>query len=115
MRAGKWPGLDGFPSEYYKKYIDKLAPILKTVFDESFLLGKLPGTFNEALISLIVKKDKDPTDPGSFRPISLINVDCKILTKVLAMRLESVLPHLIHSDQVSDRGWGETQNVSVCR
>lgn len=75
MRVGKSPGLDGFPSEYYKKYVDKLAPILKRVYAESFSLGKLPETFNQALISLIVKKDKDPTDPGSFRPISLINVD----------------------------------------
>ena len=69
MRVGKSPGLDGFPSEYYKKFVDKLAPILKTVYDESFSLGKLPETFNEALISLIVKKDKDPTDPGSFRSV----------------------------------------------
>lgn len=112
MRVGKSPGLDGFPSEYYNKYADKLAPILKTVYDESFSLGKLPETFNEALISLIVKKDKDPTDPGSFRPISLINVDCKILTKIFAMRLESVLPHLIHSDQVGFiKGRSSSDNV----
>lgn len=112
MRVGKSPGLDGFPSEYYKKYTDKLAPILKTVFDESFSSGKLPETFHEALISLIVKKDKDPTGPGSFRPISLINVDCKILTKVLAMRLESVLPPLIHSDQVGFiKGRSSSDNV----
>lgn len=56
MRAGRSPGLDGFPSEYYKQYIDKLAPILSESHGESFLLGKLPDTFNEALISLIVKK-----------------------------------------------------------
>lgn len=112
MRAGKSPGLDGFPSEYHKKYIDKLSPILKTVFDESFSLGKLPETFNEALISLIVKKDKDPTQPGSFRPISRINVDCKILTKVLAMRQESVLAHLIYSDQVGFiKGRSSSDNV----
>lgn len=100
MRPSKSPGVDGFPSEYYKKFADKLAPILTEVFKESLDLGKMPDTFNEALISLIHKKDKDPMDPGSFRPVSLINVDCKILTKVIAIRMENILPHLIHMDQV---------------
>lgn len=75
MRVGKSPGLP--------RYVDKLAPILKRVYDESFLLGKLPETFNEALISLIVKKTKQKTDQGSFRPISLIRVDCKIQQRFL--------------------------------
>lgn len=76
------PELGGFPSEYYKKLTDKLAPVLAKVYQESFSLGQMPETFNGALIS------GDPTDPGSFRPVSLINVDCKILTKVLALRME---------------------------
>lgn len=45
---------------------------------------------------MILKKDKDPLDPGSFRPVSLVNVDCKVLTKIL----ENILPDIIHGDQV---------------
>ncbi len=63
-------------------------------------MGKLPDTFNEALITLILKKDRDPTDPGSYRPISLIDVDGKILTKVLATRIERYMPSIVHADQV---------------
>ena len=100
MKPGKSPGLDGFPVEYYKKHIYILAPVLTAVYSESLSQGQLPNTFNEALISLILKKHKDPLDPGSFRPVSLINVDCKVLTKVLAMRLENILPDIIHEDQV---------------
>lgn len=77
-----------------------MTPILAEVYSESLSHGQLPHTLNEALISLILKKDKDPLDPGSYRPISLINVDCKVLTKVLAMRLENILPGIIHEDQV---------------
>ena len=112
MRVGRSPGLDGFASEYYKEYSDKLAPILTEVYKESFSVGNLPNTFNEALISLILKKDKDPTDPGSFRPVSLINVDCKIITKVLATRLENILPQIVHPDQVGFiKGRSSTDNV----
>lgn len=61
--------------------------------------GELPPTLQEALISLICKPDKDPTVCGSYRPISLINIDLKILAKILALRLEKVLPTLINTDQ----------------
>lgn len=100
MKVGKSPGIDGFPIEYYKHNIDLLAPILTELYSKARSLEGLPETFHEAFISLILKKDKDPLDPGSFRPVSLVNVDCKILTKILAMRLEKVLPLLVHSDQV---------------
>lgn len=61
--------------------------------------GFLPPTLRQSCISLILKKDKDPHECGSYRPISLLNVDVKILAKMLAERLESVLPLIIHSDQ----------------
>ncbi len=112
LKVGKSPGLDGFPVEYYKRFIYTLAPILTNVYTEAFSSGKLPDTFSEALISLIIKKDKDPTDPGSFRPISLINVDSKIITKIPATRLERVMAHLIHTGQVGFvRGRASSDNV----
>ena len=51
------------------------------------------------LISLIPKKSKDKTILENLRPISLLNVDYKILTKVIAKRIENVLPTLINPDQ----------------
>lgn len=67
MRAGKSPGWDGYPS----RFIDKLTPILTQIYDKSFSVRKLPDTFNEALISLIGKNDKDPSDPASYSITSL--------------------------------------------
>lgn len=52
----KAPGMDWFPVEYYKQYIDILAPILKGVYNEALTLGSLPLTFYEASISVIPKK-----------------------------------------------------------
>lgn len=67
---------------------------------EAFEEGSLPSTFNNALISLIPKKDRDTAAPFNFRPVSLLGVDCKILTKTLASGLEKVLPNIINGDQV---------------
>lgn len=70
------------------------------VYLEALEIGSLPGTFNDALISLIPKKDRDISDPANYRPVSLLGVDCKILTKVLASRLDKILPDIINCDQV---------------
>lgn len=68
-------------------------------YNESFISGRLPPTLSEANISLLLKKDKDPLECSNYRPISLLNVDQKILAKVLATRLQQALPALISTDQ----------------
>ncbi|KAF7647189.1 hypothetical protein LDENG_00176120, partial [Lucifuga dentata] len=87
MQSGKSPGPDGFPVEFFKKFSSVLSPQLHLVLSESRKQSSLPPSFNEACVSLIAKKGKDPTDCASYRPISLLNTDVKILAKVLAHRL----------------------------
>lgn len=94
--AGRSPGGDRFPTDFYKSFSDLLAPRLLTVFQDAFQRGSLPESMQNAIITLICKKDKDPQQCGSYRPLSLINVDAKILTS----RIEVYLPTLIHPDQV---------------
>lgn len=69
------------------------------MFTESFELGILPQTLNQACIPLLLKKGKEPLLCGSYRPISSLNVDFKLLFKLLAKRLETVLPSIISLDQ----------------
>lgn len=97
---GKAPGLDGFTSEFYKAYVNELTPLLLDMYEESLGKGVLPPTLNESLITLILKKGKEATDCKSYRPISLLGQDQKILSKVLANRLEGVVCSVIHPDQV---------------
>jgi len=99
MQNNKTPGPDGFPVEFYKAFIAKLTPLLINMYNESLTDGSLPPTLTQATISLILKKDKDPTDCGSYRPISLLNVDSKLLAKILATRLEHFLPKIISEEQ----------------
>lgn len=83
LQNGKSPGPDGFPSEFFKKFSPQLIPHMLNMYNESFGSGTLPQTLREAFISIILKKNKDPSYCESYRPISLLNVDVKILAKVL--------------------------------
>ena len=93
------PGLDGLPAELYKNYAEELAQKLHSLFGQALQEGELPSSMCEALIVVLPKPDKDKLLCGSYRPISLLNSDVKVLAKVLALRLQKVILHLIHRDQ----------------
>uniref|UniRef100_A0A671UN80 Reverse transcriptase domain-containing protein n=1 Tax=Sparus aurata TaxID=8175 RepID=A0A671UN80_SPAAU len=59
----------------------------------------MPGSWREAIISVIPKEGKDKQDCSSYRPISVLNQDYRLFTAVLARRLERILPGIIHMDQ----------------
>lgn len=56
-------------------------------------MGFFNRDVNSAIISLLHKKGKDTTLYSSHRPLSLINSDMKLYTKVLAKRLETIYPN----------------------
>lgn len=64
-----------------------------------FKTGSLPALLRNGLIALILKPGKEATERGSYRPISLLNSDAKIIANILGMRLERVLPAIIHTEQ----------------
>ena len=51
------------------------------------------------VITLVPKEDADLESLNNWRPITLLNLDYKIVSKIIARRIEKVLPLLICSDQ----------------
>lgn len=99
MQINSSPGSDGITSEFYKLFFKDLSPLFLAMTKEIFEEEALTDSQNLSYITLIPKESDDPTNMKHFRPISLLNVDYKIITKALTTKLSTVMPHLIHPDQ----------------
>ncbi|CAM8914616.1 unnamed protein product [Rhodiola kirilowii] len=98
MSPLKAPGVDGFPALFYQKNWGNVRGYVVAYVREFWMNGVLDDRFNKTLIVLIPKK-KDADRMEDLRPISLCNVAIKIITKILAARLQGILDKVISASQ----------------
>ncbi|PIK39506.1 reverse transcriptase [Apostichopus japonicus] len=94
MKNGKSPGSDGLPREFYRTFWAIIGPDIRAVFEDAFQNGLLNQSQRLGMITLLPKSG-DPLDPHNKRPITLLNVDYKLLAKALCNRLALAMPHLV--------------------
>ena len=98
LPKNKSPEPDDFTGKFYQTQRRANAYPSKTqkIAEE----GTLPNSFYEATITLIPKPDKDKPKKENYRPMSLMNIDAKILSKILANRVQQHIKKLIHYEHV---------------
>lgn len=99
MPNKKCPGLDGLTAEFYKIFWEKIKDLYFEAIQFAVNSNILHQSARMGLISLLPKKDRVPTIIKNWRPLTLMNVDYKIYSKALSLRIKEVMPYIISEDQ----------------
>ena len=95
---GKSPGIDGLPDEMYLRLLHMFVPLLATIYNNWMRQGSIPGRFTRGTVKLLRKNKHGGDGISNFRPLTMLNTDL-ILAKIIASRLQTVLPSLIYREQ----------------
>ena len=101
MQNNKTPGDDGLTKEFFEAFWNEIKHVFLKSLKQAKEKGQLSISQRQAVIKLIEKKDRDKRYIKNWRPISLLNVDTKIISKALAAKLKKVLPTIISSNQTA--------------
>ena len=101
MKKGRTPGSNGFPVEFFRCFWLELSPFLYRAVHKSLKEGSELFSHREGIITLIPKKGKSPNTFKGWRPISLLNADYKIISTVIANRLQTVMSQIINPAQTA--------------
>ena len=112
LQNNKSPGNDGLTKEFYLFFWNELEIPFKKMLDDVKRSKEMTNSQKRGIIRIIYKKN-GVTFIKNYRPISLLNVDLKILTRTLAKRLSLILEEIIHKSQKAVPGRHITTNINI--
>ena len=101
MPDNKSSGNDGLSKEFYQPFLGRYKDVFINSLKEAKIKGSLSLSQRQTVIKFLEKKDRDKRFIKNWRPISLLSVDIKILSKALAAKLKPILPSIISSNQTA--------------
>ena len=114
MARNKTPVIDGIPIEFYACFWRKLKKHFMELVQHILKLGVCHKTGRMGVISLIPKIGRDLKFVKDWRPIVLLNLDYKVVSKVLASCMKLVLKDIVSEDQtgfISGRNIAENLKI----
>ena len=114
MKNGKSHGSDGFTTEFYKFFWKDIGSLVCHSINFAYNSGRLSDFQRQGITTCIPKDGRDRRHLKNWRPITLLNVDYKIASSVIANRIELVLPNVISESQAGlfkGRFIGETTRI----
>ncbi|KAH7961405.1 hypothetical protein HPB52_008890 [Rhipicephalus sanguineus] len=94
MNARSAPGPDGILTAFYVRFFEILGDLLTDVVNNFITEGKKPLSFRDGRVVLLLKEGMDRSNPKSWRPITLLNTDYKLVATLLVLRLRPLLNEL---------------------
>ena len=110
MKNNKTPGEDGLPVDFYKVFWSQFRNVFYGMVKQCFVEECLHDSARMGILNLIPKANKDTRYVKNLRPITLLNVDYKIIEKAIANKMMPALEHIINKDQ---RGFMKDRRISV--
>ena len=101
MREDGSPGPNGLTVRFFKFFFNELSPIFIKLVDSCFRTSEVSEAFKLSYTILLPKDSGSPLEIKNYRPISLLNISFKIITKALANRIAPFLEDIIHPDQAA--------------
>ena len=108
LANNKSPSFDGFSTEFYKTFWTEIKSLFMECLDFSKLTNQLSESQYEGVITLLLKPGKDKLSPSNYRPITLLNCNYKIISKVMTNRMHPFLNDLIKKEQ---NGFMKARNI----